>query len=121
MPPDKARRIKSTLRAADITPARMQRALEEAQRAAGRGQSTLDWIRSVWTRAHGERLAEEALALARARLEEEQGTGSTDLQTPPTPEEVFAFLLAWEELGGTALIAAIRELQRMSQGDLPSN
>jgi len=99
----------------------MQRALEEVQRAAEKGQSTLDWIRSAWTRAHGERLAEKALASARARLEEGRGTGAADLQTPPTPEEVFAFLLAWEELGGTALIAATRELQRMSRGDLPSN
>lgn len=119
--PDEARRIKRTLRAADITPFRMQRALDEAQRAAEKGQSTLDWVRSIWVRAHGERLADKALAFARTRLEEQPGTGSADLQAPPTPEEILAFLLAWEELGGTALIAATRELQRMSQGDPPSN
>lgn len=99
----------------------MQRALREARRAAHNGQSTLEWIRSVQGRAYSEDLAERVLVKARTRLQKEFGADGPDLQSPPSPEQIFAFLLAWEELGGGSYMAALRELRRRTQGSLPSN
>lgn len=103
----------------------MQRAVREARRAAEKGQSTLEWIQSVQRRAYSEEVAEKALAKGRARLNEEapaaNGFAPGDSGEPPTPEQVFAFLLAWQELGGTSGVAAIRELLHRRKGHLPSN
>lgn len=118
---EKARQVKEELRAADVTPSRMERAVREARQAAEDEQSVLEWIRSVQGRAYSETLAEKAFLVAKARLKGELGPGSTDLQGPPSPEQVFAFLLAWEELGGTSGLAALRELQRRKDEGLPSN
>lgn len=115
----RARRAQEALRRADITPARMERALREARRAAEADQSTLEWIRSLQARAYGEALAEKARKLARARLERERR--AEDLQEPPSPEETFAFLLSWAELGGSSELAALRELQRRENKGLPTN
>lgn len=118
---EKARQVKEELRAADVTPSRMERAVREARQAAEDEQSVLEWIRSVQGRAYSDKLAEKAFLVAKARLKGELDPGSTNLQGPPSPEQVFAFLLAWEELGGTSGLAALRELQRRKEEGLPSN
>lgn len=116
-----ARQVKEVLRAADITPHLMQRAFEEAKNAAKNGQSTLEWIRSVQGRAYSTTLAEKVLQRTQTTLQEELGADGADLQSPPSPEQIFAFLLAWEELGGSAYVAALRELRRQAQGTPPAN
>ncbi|MFB6279443.1 MAG: hypothetical protein ABEK75_08045 [Salinibacter sp.] len=113
--------MKRALRAADVTPRRMQRAVQEAQRAAHNGQSTLEWIRAVQGRAYSEDIAEKVLVKARTRLQNEFGTDDSDLQSPPSPEQIFAFLLAWEELGGSSYLAALKELQRRAKGTPSTN
>lgn len=110
------RETKDTLRQADITPARMDRALRESRRAKEEGLSALEWVRSVQRRAHSEELADGAYRRAKDRLQNEFGTEEADLRVPPTPEETFAFLLAWEELGGSAGLAALRDLRRQADG-----
>jgi len=99
----------------------MQRALQEARRAADNGQSTLEWIRAVQGRAYSEDLAEKVLVKTRSHLRKEFGPDGPNLQKPPSPEQIFAFLLAWEELGGSAYLAALRELRRQTKGTPPSN
>lgn len=99
----------------------MQRAVQEARRAADDEQSTLEWIRAVQGRAYSEDLAEKVLVKARTQLQKEFGADGPDLQSPPSPEQIFAFLLAWEEFGGSACMAALRELRRQARGTPPSN
>lgn len=99
----------------------MQRAVEEAQRAAHNGQSTLEWIRAVQGRAYSEDIAEKVLVRARTQLQKEFGADGPDLQSPPSPEQIFAFLLAWEELGGSSYLAALKELQRRAKGTPSTN
>lgn len=116
-----ARQVKGVLRAADITPHLMQRALQEARHATEHGQSTLAWIRSVQGRAYSTDLAEKVFLRAQTTLQEEFGADGADLQSPPSPEQTFAFLLAWQELGGSAYVAALKELRRQAHGTPPSN
>jgi len=116
-----AQQVKRALRAADVTPRRMQRAMQEAQRAAHDGQSTLEWIRAVQGRACSEDIAEKVLVRARTQLQNEFGADGPDLQSPPSPEQIFAFLLAWEELGGSSYLAAFKELQRRAKGTPSTN
>lgn len=115
------RQVKGALRQADITPSRMHRAIEKARRAEEEDLSTLDWIQSVEERAYSEDLAEEAARLAKRRLKTEFDEEEADLEKPPTAEEIFAFLLAWEELGGSSSLAASRELERRDDKNPPSN
>jgi hypothetical protein len=134
----KVQEVKGRLRDANVTPRLMQRALAESRRAAEAGQSTLAWLRGAYSRAYGEDMAEQVLAKTRILLEgapeapfdppssetPSSGTSSSEAslsETPPSPEQVFAFLLTWEELGGTSRVAAFRELLRLGQGHLPSN
>ena len=111
-----AQQVKRTLRAADVTPRRMQHAVQEAQRATHNGQSTLEWIHAVQGRAYSEDIAEKVLVRARTQLQNELGADSPDLQGPPSPGQIFAFLLAWEELGGSSYLAALKELKRRAKG-----
>lgn len=117
---DAFRRIQARLRKADITPQRMQHALAESQRAKREKMSTLEWIRSVEARAYSEELAERATELARERLREAADRQDVRLEKLPSPEEVFTFLLAWEEIGGTVTLAAQREIDRQA-GDTPAS
>lgn len=129
----KVQEVKGRLRDANVTPRLMQRALAESRRAAEAGQSTLAWLRGAYSRAYGEDMAEQVLAKTRILLEgapeapfdppssETSSSEASLSETPPSPEQVFAFLLAWEELGGTSRVAAFRELLRLGQGHLPSN
>lgn len=110
------RETKAMLRRADITPGRMARALRASRRAQKEGVSSLEWVRAVQKRAYGEEAAEEASRQARKRLKGEFGKEEADLQKPPTPTEVFAFLLAWEELGGSSALAALRETLHRTDG-----
>lgn len=111
----------SVLRRADITPDRMRHAVHEAQRAEAQGLSVLEWARGVQARAFGEKMAEGALQRARNYLSRGDESPPPDLEAPPTPEDTFAFLLAWEELGGTPALAALRELQSQAAGIPPRN
>lgn len=111
----------SVLRRADITPARMQRAVHESERAQAQGLSALEWAREVQARAFGEKTAEGAFQRARNYLSRADLSPSPDLEAPPTPEDTFAFLLAWEELGGTPALTALSELQSQATGIPPQN
>jgi hypothetical protein len=99
----------------------MEQAVREARRAEQEGLSTLEWGQNVQCRAFGEEAAEGAFRNARRRLSAEQGTDEATLQEPPSPVETFAFLVAWEELGGSSLLAALREVRRQKDESLPLN
>lgn len=114
-------RITAELRQADVTPARMQMALKEARRAKLNDLSTLEWGRNVQQRAYSEEMADGAFQLAKSRLKRKFDKEEGDLQKPPTPEEIFAFLLAWEEIGDSSTLAALRELQQQDEGMPPQN
>lgn len=122
-PTTKERLQKTTekLRRADITPANMRRAVREAQRANAQNLSVLEWTRRVQERAHSKKLAKGASQQAQAQLQREFGEDAPILDAPPTPKEVFAFFLVWEEFGGTSALAASRELQSIVDGAPPQN
>jgi hypothetical protein len=113
--------VKALLRRADITPARMQRACREARRAEAQGLSVLEWTRGIQERAYSEAMAEKASQRAKVRLEREFEEEASTLDAPPTPKEVLAFLLVWEELGGSPALAALQEIQSQDAGVPPQN
>jgi hypothetical protein len=113
--------MKARLRRADLTPARMERALRDARQAEEEGMSALRYFWSVQRRAYSEGVADKTLRVVRAWLKEDPGLNNTDFQEPPSPEQVLAFRLVWEELGGTSGLAALRELRRRTGGALPQN
>lgn len=123
---DTFQQVQARLKREDITPARMERAFREAQRAREEGLSTLEWCRNLQQRAYSERVAQGAARRALVRLwadleAEEFEKEKATLLAPPSPKETFAFLLAWKELGGSSALAAYRELQRRGTGAPPQN
>ncbi|MFB6274032.1 MAG: hypothetical protein ABEL51_14175 [Salinibacter sp.] len=109
------------LRRADITPARMRRAVREARRAEAEGLSVLEWAQGLQARAYSKDVAEDATQRAKDHLTQMTEGPPPDLDVPPTPKDTFAFLLAWEELGGTPALAALRELLTRARGAPPQN
>lgn len=113
--------VQAALRRADITPSRMEQAFREARRAEDEGLSTLKWIQEVQGRAFSKRVAEKSFQRAKRRLAAFSKDHEPSLHEPPSAEQVFAFFLVWEEMGGTAALAALREVQRRDRGHPPSN
>lgn len=113
--------VKAALREADVTPSRMEHALEEARRAREQDLSTLEWIRKVQSRAFTSEMAQKSIGRAERRLKASSDDTEVSLQSPPSAEQIFVFFLIWEEMGGTTTFATIREVHRREEGIPPAN